>query len=230
MKKILIIITFLFIILSGITLYVNSFEKQDNYSIDITCYDTRKFFTAYDTSYKSAEDYFDNKYENRPGEQEVISFPDTDIVFECAWVGYGISKEKTAYYAILYKDMTLRYIKGDMISPTPFLHQNIFDAEVKYYENKEGSHIDILAFSNYEIGKNKMSRREFNYFINKLNLVEKYYPYKNEYFNRETNEEFEGYYYNNHYYGMPGYYNNILSDMYFDSFYFIESLIGIDIP
>ena len=92
------------------------YVKDDNAIISSGTYNTRRFYTGYCSFFNNVSEfeYFKSSNILFPGE-DTMKFEDKNIVFECAVVGRGASINEKAYYAILYNDGTLKYVKGNLI-------------------------------------------------------------------------------------------------------------------
>ncbi len=143
MKKRLVVIVLVLMLFSLFTVY--SFIS-DSVKIPVDTYNLRKFFVACDTRFENIHAYYNWELKDTIRNPYVINFKDKNVVFECARVGRGVSKNNMAYYVILYKNGTLKYIKGEALVEANPVGDKVFNKREKYYEGSEVDYIDISFF------------------------------------------------------------------------------------
>ena len=225
---------FISITISVLIIFVLIYTKDNKNTIESETYNVRRFYIGYCTYFDDVSSFETNKSSKKlftllTGEKS-IKFKDKNIVFECAVVGRGASIDEKAYYAILYNDGTLKYLKGDIMAHRPITMDatKIYEDINKYYSGKDVDYVYLTAFGNCKIDTVKLSDSQIKQILKKLDIAEQYYPY-DDHFHRETGYSFWGYYYNGNYYGVG---NDLRSeqyvkDAYDDVYSHVESLIGI---
>ena len=221
---------FLCFIVCVFGMFMLLYPQKDYTMISSNTYNTRRFYTGYCSFFNNVSDreYYKGSKILFPREV-TMKFKDKNIVFECAMVGRGASINEKAYYAILYNDGTLKYVKGNLIADGPITMEGtkIYKKVNEYYEGTNIDYVYITSFRNCKKSTVNLSNSQMQQILKKLDIAEQCYPY-DDHFHRETGASFWGYYYNGNYYGVG---NDLRSeqyvkDAYDDVYSYVESLIG----
>lgn len=197
-------------------------------------YNVHRFYIGYWNFY---DEYLTSEDMRNKGRyfsvEKTNNFKDDNMIFEIVNVGSGASVRYDAYYAVLYNDGTLKYMKGDMIADGPFMMgtaEKIYNEMDMYYKDTDVDYVYITAFGNVKRYSKKLSNEEIEKLLVKLNAVEQFNTY-DDHFQRDTGIDFRGYYYNGNYYGHG---NPVIGkseferNIYYDVYKYIQSLIGVE--
>lgn len=225
MKKVLFVIV---IACSAIILYMirdNYVNTRINEEYQVNLYNTRRMWLYQNYVYDSDTDFlyrcYAPEYLNKAviRNNKEIKIPDKNIVFECAYTMTGTNE---SYYAILYGDRTIIYIKGMVVKNSPNT-QDMFDAIDKYYEGKDIDYITIGALKHSKKVVEKLPENTYIDLIKKIKLVEEYCPHYDSFIRPPS---IDIHYYNGNYY--DGYIKDENARKINDDMYdFIGSIIGI---
>lgn len=159
-------------------------------------YNDSVFAVVSNTKKESLYDYDVDKLSN--GSEDLKEFPNNNIVCEISNVhDTGNLLTDDEYYCILYKDKTIKYIKGNMdafVTVSNNINSKIDELYTKY------SPIVLSVYNGYIEETKRLSNLEYLILLKKLEKAKNICPY-NDSFIIDTSHSFCGFYFDDKYFG-----------------------------
>lgn len=201
LKAILIISLVLIITVVFIVLFNNYIGSVN---CEVNTYDLQHFPIVSCRGFKSHNNEHSDKFNGE--ENYIIDMPQKDIIAEFVSISSNAEGNKpnnSSYYVVLYNNRKIYYVKGCLAAKVAYSSDSVEQELINRYNNDSTKYTILSAYENHKRGSKILTKKQYLNIIDRLNTVEKYYPYKNE-FSSKTGKSHYGCFYNGHYYNILG--------------------------